>query len=104
MVNSPSTQMLLSEIYINAVEHSILELDSYQKADTEGFFKFYQDKETALAQLKGASISFNLSISSKANKQLLLIQLCDNGRGFSQHADDPLGENTLIVWTRTRIS
>ena len=74
---------ILSEIYSNALEHGILELDSTLKTDPEGFATYYEERNKKLATLKHGKITFHIDhIPISEHKGKLIITVTDSGDGF----------------------
>lgn len=74
---------ILSEIYSNALEHGILELDSTLKTDPEGFATYYEERNKKLATLKHGKITFHIDhIPVSEHKGKLIITVTDSGDGF----------------------
>ena len=74
---------ILSELYSNALEHGLLELDSSLKDTDSGFAQYYQLREQRLAALRSGKISIKLDFDPKQKR--ILIQIEDSGKGFKQH-------------------
>ncbi|TQV84110.1 fused response regulator/phosphatase [Exilibacterium tricleocarpae] len=82
---------LLSEMYSNALEHGLLQLESVQKETTDGFSAYYQARTERLEGLQNGKLSFNLQvIPGPVNR--LQISVTDTGPGFDvakvQQCDD----------------
>jgi len=96
---------ILSELYNNALEHGILQLDSVKKNSDEGFLQYYNDKEMALAELHQGSIDISIDFNpdSKAGGGQLKLRVSDSGAGFdyqqstSASSDVPFGRGLLLV-------
>lgn len=73
---------IIAELYSNALEHGLLELDSQLKSSPEGFAQYYQEREMRLALLEKGQISFRLSHRPQAHGGVLGIEIQDSGRGF----------------------
>jgi DNA-binding response OmpR family regulator len=73
---------VLSELYNNALEHGVLELDSRLKKSDEGFFAYFSQREEKLAKLEEANIV--ISTEYLPNKNALMIEIKDSGEGFKQ--------------------
>lgn len=72
---------LLNELYSNALEHGLLELDSKIKTHDGGFEQYYQLREQKLQMLQDGEISLTIKIlPEEPNK--LQISLTDSGNGF----------------------
>jgi len=90
---------LLSEIYFNALDYSILELDTVEKNNEEQFIEYYKLRDERLNKLVDASITFDLSYEP-VNQQLL-IKIQDSGKGYQGHSsissDDELHGRGLEI-------
>ncbi|WP_070963782.1 ATP-binding SpoIIE family protein phosphatase [Vibrio sonorensis] len=72
---------VLSELFANAIEHGLLELESSIKEEPDGFFKFYQLREERLKTLRDdAWVTLNVDFDHK-NEQMTLV-MEHNGVGF----------------------
>jgi CheY-like chemotaxis protein len=95
---------ILSELYNNALEHGILQLDSHKKTSDEGFLQYYNDKVNALADLQHGQVDINIEFKpdNKAGGGELTIRITDSGNGFDYQqgvgsADEPFGRGLLLV-------
>lgn len=75
-------QIILTELYNNAVDHGILTLPSELKQDAEGFAKFYELRLSRLNKLKTGFIDISLSQVIVDHKVRISILLADSGKGF----------------------
>jgi DNA-binding response OmpR family regulator/anti-sigma regulatory factor (Ser/Thr protein kinase) len=73
---------VLSELYNNALEHGVLELDSALKQSDDGFFDFFTLREEKLAALTDAEII--ISADYRPDENILAIRIKDSGVGFKQ--------------------
>ncbi|HEC12139.1 MAG TPA: hypothetical protein ENI80_02665, partial [Acidiferrobacteraceae bacterium] len=93
--------VLLSEMYSNALDHSILGLDSLSKEDYEKFSDYYKEREAQLHKLKDASIVFDLSFFPDPSEPRLEIRIQDSGKGYKGHissdTDDKLHGRGLQI-------
>ena len=85
---------LLSELYNNALDYSLLGLDSSMKSDNESFAKYYDLKKRALEKLQAAQIRVELIIEIKNYSPYLKIIMEDNGQGFKL-ANETLSKTEL---------
>jgi len=86
--------VLLSEIYLNALDYSILNLDSSGKNTEEGFSKFYELREEKLNNLTDAFINLDFNYIPESGEQRLVIRIEDSGTGYQGHTPDDT-ENKL---------
>ncbi|MBT9613796.1 MAG: fused response regulator/phosphatase [Burkholderiales bacterium] len=74
--------MVLAELFLNALEHGLLKLDSSLKERTGGFGEYYQEKERRLAQLGVGRIKVRLRHAVNGSGGRLTIRVEDTGPGF----------------------
>ena len=87
--------LMLTEMYLNALEHGILNLESSMKEEDEGFKKYYELKEKRLQELEQASIAIEVEQSVEDDKGILIITIEDSGKGFDyQNKNQDLSRNT----------
>ena len=79
---------VLTELYSNAIEHGVLELDSTLKHTEEGFSEYFVQREDKLAALQKAKII--IIIEYRPEKNVLAIRIKDSGKGFNQQNDSSL--------------
>ena len=80
---------VLTELYSNALEHGVLGLDSKLKRGVEGFAKYYELREQALAELSEARIVITLFFDSLAYPKVLGLKISDSGNGFAHDSHEP---------------
>lgn len=74
---------LLSEMYLNVVEHGVLGLDSSQKTDDEQFLAYYTNREQALQKLEHGKVTIAITHEQEPAGGHLRIQLTHSGNGFN---------------------
>lgn len=74
--------VLLSEIYSNSLEHSILNIKSIVKTDNKNFVEYYKKRDAALMKLEDDSIVFNFNFIVDESNHYLEIQVTDSGSGY----------------------
>lgn len=93
--------VLLTEIYSNALEHSILNIESVIKSNEDNFVEYYRIRDEALLKVESASIDFNFSFVVGEGRYYLDIKVRDSGSGFKQHSltgdDDKLYGRGLSI-------
>lgn len=78
---------VLAELYSNAVEHGLLGLDSRIKQEPEGFLKYYERRESGLAELETGHVSIafrHTPVGAQTGK--LHIEVSHTGAGFDAAA------------------
>jgi len=73
---------VMTELYVNALDHGVLGLDSNLKSDPDGFETYFQTRESRLASLDSGYVIFNLSIEQESNRRSILLRIEDSGKGF----------------------
>ncbi|MBS97185.1 MAG: hypothetical protein CMI01_00700 [Oceanospirillaceae bacterium] len=77
---------VLTELYVNALDHGVLELDSSLKSSAEGFAQYYETREQRLTDLCGGTVNIELQHTRFSNGGRLIIKVTDSGRGFDYDA------------------
>ncbi len=84
---------VLSELFVNALEHGVLGLDSRQKADPQGFSDYFEARSRRLERLKDGSVRIRLQREPHPSGWRLRIRVKDSGPGFDpahlESAADP---------------
>ncbi len=73
---------VFSELFTNALDHGILNLDSTLKGTADGFAKYYMEREVRLSNLTDGSIKIYVAHQPNAEGGLLTIRVEDTGDGF----------------------
>lgn len=74
--------MILAELYSNALEHSVLGLDSSEKASAEGFARYYSERQLRLDALDDGSIRLHIRHEPNGSSGRLIMHMLDTGPGF----------------------
>jgi CheY-like chemotaxis protein len=99
---------ILSELFSNALEHGLLQLDSRMKSGCEGFEAYMRERAVRLGALRHGWIEVRLERSSVEGKPAILIGVKDSGPGFDYRAIDfeqganhtvPYGRGILVAKT-----
>lgn len=75
--------LILSELYLNALDYGVLHMDSSLKLEEGGFEKYYMEREKRLTNLKEGWVKVILADKSKGERGCLTIIVEDSGKGFS---------------------
>jgi len=75
--------LIISELFNNALDHGVLELDSSLKQKPDGIEQYLELRQSRLAALRNASIHLSLEIVSDDNFPALNIEIKDSGNGFN---------------------
>ncbi|HEC18895.1 MAG TPA: response regulator [Gammaproteobacteria bacterium] len=73
---------VFSELFSNALDHGILNLDSTMKRNADGFAKYYMEREARLSNLREGSIKIFVAHEPNEEGGLLTIRVEDSGEGF----------------------
>jgi len=73
---------VLTELYINALDHGVLGLSSELKNSPEGFAQYFTEKEQRMKNIGGGYVKIKLEHRSFSGGGLLSITLIDSGSGF----------------------
>lgn len=78
--------VILSELFNNALDHGILQIDSRIKQGNDGFDKYLQLREERLSKLGCGEIEIEIEKVSVEEKQGVKIRVADSGNGFDYRA------------------
>ncbi len=73
---------VFSELFSNALEHGILELNSNLKKTADGFARYYTERQSKLGELSKGKINIDIKHSPKNKGGELVIRFQDSGNGF----------------------
>lgn len=73
---------IMAELYSNALEHGVLQLDSAMKDTPEGFADYYQLREERLRSVTAGYIRIYLQHSTAPEGGRLTLRVEDSGEGF----------------------
>jgi len=77
---------ILSELYINALDHGVLNLDSSLKAKPGGFTTYFTEREKRLRNLSKGRIIISIYSRLYSSGGKAVIQIEDSGDGFDYEA------------------
>jgi len=78
-----SLYTILTELFINALDHGVLGLSSKLKDSAEGFTQYFNEREDRLKSLHDGFINIALNYYSLVNGGKMVITLKDSGSGFN---------------------
>ncbi len=78
--------MILSELFNNALDHGLLQLDSALKLEPDGFDTYLEMRDARLAALQSGKIDIEITPLKIENKQAVNIRVTDSGSGFDHVA------------------
>jgi anti-sigma regulatory factor (Ser/Thr protein kinase) len=77
---------VLVELYSNALEHGVLQLDSSLKRDACGFAHYYGERRSRLERLREGHVRFHLGVWPEPGGGRLTLEVEDSGSGFDPSA------------------
>ncbi len=77
-----SLYTILTELYINALDHGVLELGSELKSSPEGFVEYYNEREKRLNCLNSGHVGISLHYHSLERGGKVVIVISDSGKSF----------------------
>ncbi|MDX8379099.1 MAG: SpoIIE family protein phosphatase [Gallionella sp.] len=78
--------LILSELFNNALDHGVLQLDSKIKQGVEGFEKYLEQRNERLSALKTGCISIEVEKVLIDGEYAVKIRVVDSGKGFDYQA------------------
>ena len=89
---SSTLYTILAELYTNALEHGVLQLDSELKKTPDGFSEYYALREERINAVTEGFVRINISHKTNEDGGLLKVRIEDSGKGFdhSTRATDNL--------------
>ncbi len=81
-----STFVVMSELFNNALEHGLLELDSGLKAEQNGQRSYSRERERRLALLTNGVILVDIARAETVDGVKLTVRVKDSGKGFDADA------------------
>lgn len=91
---------IVTELFVNGVDHGLLKLSSELKDGPDGFFTYMQEREKRLASLTGEDqITVQITWDPKSTPPSLSISVADTGTGF-QRIDPAEGDESTKFFGR----
>jgi len=78
-----SLYTILTELFVNALDHGVLGLDSELKTYHEGFIEYFKERESRLKVLDTGFVEIQLSYHPFTSGGRVKICIQDSGKGFS---------------------
>jgi len=95
-------QIVLTELFSNALEHGLLALDSSIKNDVNGFAEYYFIRASRLQALEEGEVSIVIAYRPECKGQELLVEVSDSGKGFDYKrvGGSQVSEQQTLAWGR----
>lgn len=74
---------ILTELFVNALDHGVLNLSSELKSSAEGFAQYFKEREVRLANLTTGSVSICINFYRLPDGDRVTIKIKDSGEGFN---------------------
>lgn len=87
---------IFTELYVNALEHGILSLDSRLKQSAEGFSEYFNEKQLRLSQLDFGEIDIYVELFYLKNFSKVVLKIKDSGKGFDVLEQEKLSDSHVI--------
>lgn len=75
--------IIINELWVNALDHGLLGLDSALKEGEDGMLNYYREREVALAQMNSGTITFSLHCKIVGGIAEFTLACEDSGTGFN---------------------
>ncbi|WJW76429.1 SpoIIE family protein phosphatase [Thiohalobacter sp. IOR34] len=80
-------EVILDELFRNALEHGLLKLDSELKKSPDGFMLYYEERQRRLEELSEGRILIELiNTTREGSSRQLNLDIVDSGKGFDHEA------------------
>ncbi|WP_426357153.1 ATP-binding SpoIIE family protein phosphatase [Pseudocolwellia sp. HL-MZ19] len=73
---------ILTELFVNSLDHGVLGLNSDLKSSAEGFVLYFHERESRLSKLTDGFVDIKLSFHPLPNGGRIKIVVKDSGKGF----------------------
>lgn len=93
-----SVYTILTELFVNALDHGLLDMSSSLKGSAEGFAQYYNERQVKLNKLKTGTIDLSLLYFELGEQKKLVIRIVDSGAGFDskQYLTDDSSQQYLF--------
>jgi CheY-like chemotaxis protein/anti-sigma regulatory factor (Ser/Thr protein kinase) len=93
--------LIVSELFTNALDHGLLELDSRLKEQPDGFDLYLNERSQRLSQLKAdALLDLDFENIPHQNSRILKMRIMDSGNGFNYQEKLQQSEHSLVTHGR----
>ncbi len=88
---------VLTELYVNALDHGVLRLPSSLKSDPEGFAQYFHERENRLRALNHGFVLFHITVEQNEDYRSIQMRIEDSGPGFDYSTCKQNLENNLAL-------
>ncbi len=88
---------VLTELYVNALDHGILRLPSSLKSDPVGFAEYFREREQRLKVLNQGYVLFHITVEQNEGYRSIQIRIEDSGPGFDYRLQNTNEDNQLAL-------
>ena len=88
---------ILTELYVNSLDHGVLGLESKLKEAEDGFTKYFELREQRLGELNDGFIQIGLRIHPTRQGGYIVINIEDSGDGFDFGQRNRAGEGQVFL-------
>lgn len=88
---------ILTELFVNALDHGVLGLDSAIKASEDGFARYFQLRDERLATLDDGFVDVQIDVSFNKSGGSIGVAVTDSGAGFAHSAAHAADSNSVAT-------
>ena len=77
-----SLHIILTELFVNALDHGVLGLNSELKRSDKGFLKYFNEREEKLTNLESGFVEISLTYFNSSEGGKIMVTVKDSGPGF----------------------
>jgi serine phosphatase RsbU (regulator of sigma subunit)/anti-sigma regulatory factor (Ser/Thr protein kinase) len=74
---------ILTELYVNALDHGVLGLDSQMKSSVEGFSEYFREREKRIKLIENGYVDININYFPLNSGGKVMLTISDSGKGFN---------------------
>jgi len=96
-LHQDTLSMILTELYSNALEHGLMNLDSRLKNSEEGFVQYYISRSEGIRKIcaEDQFVDIHIKFEPDHNNPVITIRVTDSGNGFDPGSVKNSDENDL---------
>lgn len=89
---------VITELYVNALDHGVLRLNSSLKSDSSGFSRYFKERAARLSVLESGHVTFELTAEQLPELRRIHLRVEDSGDGFDyENYKPPPTEDTTSL-------